>query len=63
MPIYLFDADILFYNEDFNKGIFIANQRHTLAVYIEKINLGNNFDEYDPDTIIHIRLLIWCSKF
>ena len=55
--------DILFYNEDFDKVTFIAYQKHILAADLDKINLDNNFNEYDPDTIIHIRLLAWCSKF
>ena len=55
--------DILFYNEDFNKVTIIANQKHILAVDLEKINIDNNFDEDDPDTIIHIILLTWRSKF
>ena len=43
----------------------IANQRHILAVDPDKINCDNdnNFDEDDPDTIIHVRLLAWPSKF
>ena len=51
--------DILFYNEDFDKVTFISNQRHILAVDLDKINLhnDNNFDEDDSDTIIHVRLL------
>ena len=57
--------DILFYNEDFDKATFIANQRHILVVDLDKINLDNDnyFDEDDPDTIIHARLLAWHSKF
>ena len=57
--------DILFYNEDFDKITFIANQRHVLFVDFDKINLDNdnNFDEDDPVTIIHIRPLAWHSKF
>ena len=50
---------ILFYNEGFDKFMFVADQRHILAVDLDKVNLanGNNFDENDPDTIIHVRLL------
>ena len=57
--------NILFYNEDFDKITFIANQRHVLFVDFDKINLDNdnNFDEDDPVTIIHIRPLAWHSKF
>ena len=49
------------------KVIFIANQRHIPAVDLDKINLenkynDNNFDEDDPDTIIHVKVLAWLSK-
>ena len=30
---------------------------------LDNINLDNNFDEDDPDTIIHIRLLTWHIQF
>ena len=30
---------------------------------VNNINLDNNFDEDDPDTIILIRLLAWHIKF
>ena len=55
--------DILFYNGGFYKITFIANQKDILAVDLEKINLHNDFDEVDPDTIIHIRCLARGSKF
>ena len=57
--------DILFYNEDFNKVTFIANQRHIVAVDLDKTNLDNdnNFDEDDSNTITQVRLLAWLSKF
>ena len=53
------------YNEDFDKVTFIANQRHILPVDLDKTNLDNdnNFDEYDPCTIIHVRLLALRSRF
>ena len=56
---------ILVFNEDFNKVTFIANQRHILAVDLDKINLDNDkkFAEDDPDTVIHVRPLAWHSKF
>ena len=57
--------DLLFYNDHFDQVTFIANQRHILAVAPDKINVYNynNFHEDDPDTIIHVRLLAWSSKF
>ena len=59
------DDEILFSNEDFNKVIFSGNQRHILAVSLPKINFDadDNFDKDNPDTIIHIRLLVWLSEF
>ena len=57
--------DILFYYEYCNKATFITNQRHILAVDLDKINLDNdsNFDEDNSATIIHVRLLTWSNKF
>ena len=56
--------DMVFYNEDSDKVTFITNQRHILAVDLDKSDLDdNNFDEDDPDTIIDVKLLAWQSKF
>ena len=43
----LANDNILFLNEDFNKFTIIANQRHILAVDLDKINLDN--DDFDRD--------------
>ena len=57
--------DIVFCNEDFNKITIITNQRHMLPSDLDKINLNNNnnFYEDDSDSIIYVRLLVWCSNF
>ena len=34
-----------------------------LNIDLNNVNLDNNFDEDDPDTIIIIRLLAWHIKF
>ena len=34
-----------------------------LNIDLNKINLDNNFDDDDPDTIILIRLLAWYIRF
>ena len=49
----------------FIKSYFFCNQRNILAIDLHKFNLdyGNNFDDNDPDTIIHVRLLAWWIKF
>ena len=57
--------DILFYNEDFAKVKFTANQRHIFAVDLDKINLDHNNNLYEDDlhTIFHVRLLALHYKF
>ena len=46
---------IFFYSEDLDKVTFTANQRHILAVNLDKVNPedDNNLDEDDSHTIIH----------
>ena len=41
-----------------------VNQMGILGVDLDKANLDddNNFDEDDPETIIHVRLLAWRNK-
>ena len=48
--------NILFFEEDFSKVKFFADQMGKLEVYLYKINFNydNNFDEDDSDTIIHV---------
>ena len=60
----LLNDDILFFNEDFNKVTFCANQMVILATDLHKISFDDdsNFDGNDSDTII-LRLLAWCNKF
>ena len=61
----LTNDDILFFDEDFSKDTFYANNMGILGVDLHKINLDddNDFDEDDPGTIIHVRLLTWHNKF
>ena len=54
--------DLLFLDEDFSKVAFYANQMGILRLDFDKINL-NNFLEDDPDTIIYVKILVWCNKF
>ena len=42
---------------------FVNNEMGILSVNLNNIDLDNNFDENDLDTIILIRLLAWHSKF
>ena len=42
---------------------FNCNEMSILNIDLNKINLDNNFDDDDPDTIILIRLLAWYIRF
>ena len=57
------DENILYFNEGPGDAIFNSNGRVILNIDLNNINLDNNFDEDDNDTIILIRLLAWHIKF
>ena len=56
------DENILYFNEDSGNVVFSCNDMGILNIDLNTINLDNNFDEDDPDTIIQIRLLAWDIK-
>ena len=51
---------ILFLNEHSGNVTFSIDEMGILSV---DLTLSVNFDEDDPDTIIHVRLLAWCNRF
>ena len=55
--------NILFLDEDFGNVLFNCKGMGILNIDLNNINLDNNFDEDDPDTIILIRLLAGHIKF
>ena len=64
--------DLLLTNDDIivlikvlSKVTFFVDKLGILGVDLDKIKLAddNNFDEDNPETIIHVRLLTWCNKF
>ena len=57
------DDGLLFFHGDSGDVTLCCNEMGILSVNVININLDNNFDEDDPDTIILIRLLAWHSKF
>ena len=57
------DENILYLNEDSGNVLFSCNEMGVLNIDLNNINLDNNFDEDDPDTIIHIRFLAWHIKY
>ena len=43
---------------------FFCNEMGILSIDLNNINLDNsNYDEDEPGTIIHVRLLAWHIKF
>ena len=58
------DESILYFDEDFGNVVFNCNEMGILNIDFNCINLDDsNFEEDDPDTIIHIRHLSWHIKF
>ena len=57
------DENILYFNEYSGYVAFSCNEIGFLNIEINNINLDNNFDEDDSDTITLIRLLAWHIKF
>ena len=55
--------NIFYFNEDSGNVVFSCDEMGILNIYLNNINLGNNFDEDDPETFILIRLLVWHIKF
>ena len=51
---------ILFLNEHSGNVTFSIDEMGILSV---DLTLSVNFDEDDPETIIHVRLLAWCNRF
>ena len=57
-------GDIIFVNEDYNNVTFFSDELHILSVDLININLDDiNFEEDDPETIVHVRLMAWCNRF
>ena len=57
------DDGLLFFDEESCDVTCFCNEMGILSVNLDNINLGNDFDEHDPDTFILTRLLARQSKF
>ena len=50
--------------EDSNNATFFSNKMGILIICLNNINFDDvNFDENDPGTITHVRLIGWRNKF
>ena len=56
------DGNILYFDEDSGDVVFNCNETDIPDIFLNNINLDGNFDEDDPGTIIHVRLLAWHIK-
>ena len=57
------DENILYFNEDSGDVVFDCNETGILNIDLNNISRDSNFDEYDPDTVILVRLLTWYIEF
>ena len=58
------DESILYFNDDSSNVVFHCNGMGILNIDLINIGLDDaNYDEDDPDTIIHVRILAWHIKF
>ena len=59
MKLYWLRMIYSFFDEDFGKVTFCANEMVILGAGLDNINFDddNNFDEDNPETIIHVRIL------
>ena len=58
------DDNILYSNENSGNAVFSFNEAGIVSIDLNSINLDNiNYDEDDPETIIHIIILAWHMKF
>ena len=57
------DENIIYFNEGSGDAIFDYNERGIVNINLNNINLDDNFDEEDPNTIILIRSLTWHTTF
>ena len=61
--IVFFNGDTIFANEDSDVK-FLSDGMGFVNVDLNNVNLGDdNFDNYDPQTIIHVRIMAWCNSY
>ena len=58
------DDSLISFDQNSSDAIFSCNEKVILFMDPNNINLDNtNYDEDDPETIIHARVLTWHIKF
>ena len=57
------DENILYFDEERDNVVFSCNEMGVLNIDLDNINIDNNFDKDNLDTIILTRFLAWHIKF
>ena len=56
--------DIFLVNADSDKVTFFSDDMVLVNVDCNNVSLDDvNFDNDDPETMIHIRLMTWCDRY
>ena len=62
--VVLSNDNIVFINEDSDNVTIFSDDMGLNTLCLGKINLDDdNFDDDDPDTIVHVRLMDWCNRY
>ena len=57
------DETIIYFNKNFGAVKFCCNEMGILSADVNDVDLeDSNYDESDPETIFHVRILAWHSK-
>ena len=58
------DDYTVYFDKDSGNATFFCNEMGNLSIDLNNSNLDDsNYNEDDPETIIHVRLLAWHNKF
>ena len=50
-------------NADSNDGTFLSDDVDLVYIDLKNFSLdGDNFNDSDPETVIHVRRMGWCSR-
>ena len=60
--VFYVHENILYFNEGSGDVIFYCNEMGIFSIDLNNIDLDNDFDGNDPDTLILNRLLAWHIK-
>ena len=52
------------FNEGSDNTTIFSHDMGLIIIYLNNIKLDDdNFDDDNPQTIIHVRLMVWCNRF